>query len=88
MEDQSTIREVLKEYMIMSNYEVVECENGEEAISLLLENTFDLAILDIMVPGIDGFGVLEYIQQNHIVIATIMLTALEDEKTQLKAFNL
>ena len=41
-----------------------------------------------MVPGIDGFGVLQYIKEQKINIATIMLTALEDEKTQVKAFNL
>ena len=41
-----------------------------------------------MVPGVDGFAVLEYIQQHCNETAVIMLTALEDEKTQVKAFNL
>ena len=88
LEDEPTIREVLTEYMTISGYEVVGVECGEEAIDELKKKRFDIAILDIMVPGIDGFGVLSYIKEHEIEIATIMLTALEDEKTQVKAFNL
>ena len=88
LEDEPTIREVLTEYMTLSGYEVTGLERGEEAIEALKTKQFDIAILDIMVPGIDGFGVLEYIKEQKINIATIMLTALEDEKTQVKAFNL
>lgn len=88
LEDEPTIREVLKEYMIISDYDVTEVDNGDEAIKLLEENNYDMAVLDIMVPGTDGFGVLEYIHRQKPQIATIMLTALEDEKTQLRAFNL
>lgn len=88
MEDEPTIREVLKEYMSMSDYDVTEVDNGNDAIQLLQDHSYDMAVLDIMVPGVDGFGVLEYIHKNQPAMATIMLTALEDEKTQLKAFNL
>ena len=88
LEDEPTIREVLTEYMTLSGYEVTGLERGEEAIEALKTKQFDIAILDIMVPGIDGFGVLQYIKDQEVNIATIMLTALEDEKTQVKAFNL
>lgn len=87
LEDEPTIREVLKEYMVMSGYEVTEVWNGDEAIQSLGEQSFDLAILDIMVPGASGLEVLEYIKSNRPQTATIMLTALEDEKTQVDAFN-
>ncbi|MDE6313765.1 MAG: response regulator transcription factor [Lachnospiraceae bacterium] len=88
LEDEPTIREVLTEYMKMSGYEVTESSNGQTAITLLQENSYDMAVLDIMVPGVDGFQVLQYIQDNSPQTATIMLTALDDEKTQVKAFNL
>lgn len=88
LEDEPTIREVLKEYMKMSDYEVTETANGDDAILLLHDHNYDMAILDIMVPGTDGFGVLQYIQNHSPNTATIMLTALEDEQSQLKAFNL
>lgn len=88
LEDEPTIREVLAEYMKMSGYHVTEAARGDEAIALLRENSFHIAVLDVMVPGANGFEVLQYIRENRPEIATIMLTALDDEKTQIKAFNL
>lgn len=88
LEDEPTIREVLTEYMKMSGYEVTEAARGDHAIALLQKKEFDIAVLDIMVPGVDGFEVLQYIQEHAPQTAAIMLTALEDEKTQVQAFNL
>ena len=88
LEDEPTIREVLTEYMLISGCEVTAVERGDTAIEFLEKHTYDIAVLDIMVPGADGFAVLEYIQQHCSETAAIMLTALEDEKTQVKAFNL
>lgn len=87
LEDEPTIREVLKEYMNISGYHVTETENGDDAISLLNKNTYDIAVLDIMVPGASGLDVLSHIKDHYSQTATIMLTALEDEKTQVNAFN-
>lgn len=87
LEDEPTIREVLTEYMLMSGYNVTAVARGDEAIALLNKNFYDIAVLDIMVPGVDGFVVLEYINQHCKQTAAVMLTALEDEKTQVKAFN-
>lgn len=88
LEDEPTIREVLTEYMMISGYEVTGVESGDLAIQLLEKNLFDIAVLDICVPGVDGFEVLKYIQTNCENTAAIMLTALDDEQTQVKAFNL
>lgn len=87
LEDEPTIREVLAEYMKMQGYEVTEAEDGDEAIALLERQAFAMAVLDIMVPGRDGLEVLTHIRENHPDMAVIMLTALEDEKTQVRAFN-
>lgn len=88
LEDEPTIREVLTEYMSMSGYQVTGVQRGDIAIERLQEQEFDLAVLDICVPGPDGFEVLKYIQAHQKRTAAIMLTALEDEQTQVKAFNL
>ncbi len=88
LEDEPTIREVLTEYMAMSGYQVTGTERGDTAIDLLREQDFDIAVLDICVPGVDGFEVLRCIQESGKKTAAIMLTALEDEQTQVKAFNL
>lgn len=88
LEDEPTIREVLTEYMKMQGYRVTGVSDGEEALRLLKSETFDMAVLDIMVPGISGLEVLSFIKEKKPEMATIMLTALDDEKTQVQAFNL
>ncbi|MBU3137107.1 response regulator transcription factor [Clostridium gasigenes] len=88
LEDEPTISEVTTEYMRMKDYNVSCASDGEQAMELLKNNNFDLAILDIMVPKVSGLEVLEYIKKANPQMATIMLTALDDEQTQLKAFNL
>lgn len=88
LEDEPTIREVLTEYMKMQKYDVICAKDGEEAFALIKEQMFDLAVLDIMVPKVSGLEVLAYIKKHKPMMATIMLTALDDEKTQVQAFNL
>ena len=88
LEDEPTIREVLTEYMKLQDYEVVCAQDGEEALELLKSQRFDMAVLDIMVPKVSGLEVLGFIKERLPETATIMLTALEDEKTQVQAFNL
>lgn len=88
LEDEPTIREVLTEYMKMQNYDVTCAGDGEEALELLRNKAFDMAVLDIMVPKVSGLDVLGYIKERRPEMATIMLTALGDENTQVQAFNL
>lgn len=88
LEDEPTIREVLTEYMKMQNYRVICATDGEEALELLGKQQFDMAVLDIMVPKVSGLEVLQYIKEHNPDMATIMLTALDDERTQVQAFNL
>lgn len=88
LEDEPTILEVTTEYMKMKNYEVFCATDAEEAMKLIKNDKFDIAILDIMVPKGSGLDILEYINKSNIEMGTIMLSALGDEQTQLKAFNL
>ena len=81
-------REVLTEYMTISGYRVTGADRGDAAIRLVREQDFDLAVLDICVPGADGFQVLKAVRTSGKDTGVIMLTALEDEQTQVKAFNL
>ena len=76
LEDEPTIREVLTEYMLMSGYQVTTAERGDAAVCLVREQDFDLAVLDICVPGEDGFEVLKCIHACRKKTAVIMLTAL------------
>ena len=72
----------------MAGYQVEATEDGQAALDALAEASFDLAILDIMVPGPSGLEVLASIRQHQPALPVIMLSALEDEKTQIDAFNL
>ena len=88
LEDEPTIREVLTEYMKLQDYDVTCAQDGGQAMQLLERRRFDMAVLDIMVPGISGLEILAYLKEHHPETATIMLTALDDEKIQVQAFNL
>ena len=88
LEDEVTIREVIAEYMNVAGHKVTECDSGDEAVERLKEKSFDLAVLDIKVPGMSGLKVLEYIRTRlKSDMGVIMLTAYEDINTQVEAFN-
>ena len=88
LEDEPTIQEVTTEYFKLAGYDVTTVQDGESAIQALKENVYDLAVLDIMVPKISGMEVLAFLRETYPTMAAIMLTALEDEQMQVKAFNL
>ncbi|BBI30838.1 response regulator transcription factor [Cohnella abietis] len=75
-DDDSHIRALLKHFMTVEGYRVIEAKDGLEAVLKLKEGRIDLAILDVMMPGIDGFALCEFIRQNYD-IPIILLTARE-----------
>lgn len=89
LEDEKNIREVLVEYLKVSGATTFEAENGNRAVEILIQEEIDLAVLDIMVPGMSGIDVLSFIRDNPKTknIGVIMLTALDDIGTQVSAFN-
>lgn len=88
LEDEAVIREVIQEYLALAGYAVTAAEEGQAALDVLAAEPFDLAVLDIMVPGPGGLEVLAYIREHRPGLPVIMLSALDDEKTQIDAFNL
>ena len=67
LEDEPTILEVTTEYMKMKDYEVFCATDAEEAMKLIKNDKFDIAILDIMVPKVSGLDILEYINKKDLV---------------------
>lgn len=88
LEDEVVIRDVVSEYLRIAGYTVHESKDGRAALDALDAQSFDLAILDIMVPEPSGLEVLAHIRKQYPAMPVIMLSALEDEKTQIDAFNL
>ncbi len=87
VEDDHYIQELITEFLKAQNYEVDMAEDGAEAWQLINKNDYDLIILDVMLPNIDGFSLCRMIRQKSS-IPIIILTALSEEKDQLKAFEL
>lgn len=87
IEDEKEIQDILKELLNEVGYEVTVASDGLEGITLFQQQKFDLILLDIMMPKIDGYAVCEMIREESN-IPVIMLTALEEEQAQIKAFEL
>ena len=85
VDDEKNIREVIKEYSILEGYEVKEADSGVKALELLNSEKFDLMILDIMMPIMDGFTLLNSIPKEKR-IPTIILSARDDEIDKLEGF--
>lgn len=86
-DDDKRIRTMIKEYLSLENYVVEEAQNGKEAIRLLQNEHFDLLILDIMMPEMDGWDVCKAIRDKHN-IPVIMLSARSEEYDKLLGFEL
>lgn len=78
---------MLHDFIKEAGYDVTLAADGVEALAAYSEHAFDLILLDIMLPKIDGYSVCEVIRQKSDV-PIIMLTALDGEQNQLKGFDL
>ncbi len=87
VEDDPSIQALLHDFIREAGYSVALAADGVEALAKFSEQVFDLVLLDIMLPKIDGYGVLEVIRQKSDV-PVIMLTALDDEENQIRGLDL
>lgn len=87
VDDEDKIREVIKEYAEFSGYEVTEAADGMSAIGLCKLNDYDLIIMDVMMPKLDGFSSVKEIKQIKD-IPVIMLSARGEEYDKLFGFEL
>ena len=87
VEDDFDIQELLQNFLQETGYEVDIAGDGVEALSIFVDGKYDLILLDIMLPKIDGYGVCELIRKQSDV-PIIMLTALNGEDDQIKGLDL
>lgn len=87
VEDDLAIQALLHDFIQEAGYEVILASDGVEALSLFSEQDFDLILLDIMLPKIDGYGVCEVMRKKSDV-PIVMLTALDGEQNQIKGLDL
>lgn len=87
VEDDAHIQELIKEFLQAQNYNVDVIDDGIRAWELINKAKYDLVLLDVMLPNIDGFSLCRMIREKSDV-PVVILTALSEEKDQLKAFEL
>lgn len=86
IEDEAAIREIVTKYLQKAGYQVRGAADGFEGLEILQDFEPHLVVLDVMMPGIDGFGVLEEIRRMGEV-PVIMLTARHEESDRLAGFD-
>ena len=87
VEDDFDIQELLQNFLQEAHYAVTIANDGVEALDIFSSNQFDLILLDVMLPKIDGFSVCELIRKQS-QIPIIMLTALSGEEEQIRGLDL
>ncbi|MDD4572055.1 MAG: response regulator transcription factor [Clostridia bacterium] len=87
VDDEAGIRDIIKEYLQFEGYEYNEAANGMEALDILKKEDFDLVVLDIMMPKLDGVTVLKEMRKTKAT-PVIMLTARGEEYDKLFGFEL
>ena len=87
VDDEAKIREVIREYAEFNHYETGEAEDGMQAVNMCLNDHYDLVIMDIMMPKLDGYSACKEIRKDKD-IPIIMLSARGEEYDKLFGFEL
>lgn len=87
VDDEKLLREVVKEYCLKENYNVLEAENGLEALNIVDQNEIDIIVLDIMMPKMDGYTFFKELKEKYN-LPTIVLSARNEEYDKLLGFDL
>jgi two-component system alkaline phosphatase synthesis response regulator PhoP len=88
VEDEITLSRLLRERLEIEGYTVVECGDGEQGLIRARADAFDLFLLDIKLPGRDGFEVCRELRRHGIILPVLMLTARGDLQDKVKGLKL
>ncbi len=87
IEDDHTIGEVEKDYFELAGFDVTLSDNGKKGLDLALTDSFDLYILDVMLPGVNGFEIAKQIRETKDT-PIVMVTAKSEEIDKVRGFSL
>ena len=88
VEDDTNLSLVLQDYLEMMNYDITLCRNGKEGLQVFRTSQFDMCILDIMMPVMDGFTLAEEIKKINEAIPIVFLTARSMKEDRIRGFHL
>ncbi len=80
VDDEDSLRLLVHDELVNSGYQVDTAESGETALEMIAKKKFDIVILDIRMPGIDGLEVLKHIREEGIKSKVILLTGVNELK--------
>ncbi len=83
VEDEENIRDVVKLNLELEDYEVVATGSGKEALKMVQEQHFDLLILDVMLPEVDGFQICEQVRLTNMEVSILFLTAKDSASDRI-----
>jgi PAS domain S-box-containing protein len=89
VDDEPQNIELLEAYLVPQGYEIVKAANGEEALGKLSDNPIDLILLDVVMPGMDGFEVIRRVRQDktHRLLPIILVTVLRETEDRIKGIE-
>ncbi|MEQ8242181.1 response regulator transcription factor [Fulvivirga sp.] len=87
VEDDASLAFVIKDNLCLHKYEVVHCDNGQEALEAFAKEPFDLCLLDVMLPKMDGFTLAENIRTGNNKVPILFLTAKAMQEDRLEGFK-
>ena len=88
VDDEVKIREMIAKYAIHEGFDIDMASDGLEAVEMCEKNHYDLIVMDIMMPNLDGFSAVKDIKKIHENIPVIMLSALGEEYDKVHGFDL
>src|SRR4030043_1260607 len=89
VDDEPQNIELLEAHLVPQGYEIVKAANGEEALGKLSDNQIDLILLDVKMPGMDGFEVTRRVRQDntHRLLPIILVTVLREREDRVKGIE-
>ncbi len=89
VDDQPQNIELLEAYLVPQGYEIIMATSGEDALGKLSGNQIDLILLDVMMPGMDGFEVARRVRQDNIhrLLPIIMVSSLREKEDRVKGIE-
>ncbi len=87
VEDEKSLREVISMNLELEGFEVITVDNGKKALQKVEDQFFDLIILDVMLPEIDGFSICEQIRINQVKTPVLFLTAKDSVQDRITGFK-